>query len=359
LIDGLRAAAALSIVVFHTTQAGYFHGAWATKLTIHLNAGVPLFFAISGFVLFRPYLAAYRLGAPRIGLRGYLVRRVVRIVPAYWTCLVIAGAAVSLPGVFTPAFFYFFGFLQIYSAGHVYQGLVVAWSLCTGMSFYVLLPLIAAGLIGVARRRERVWHWTMLIALAVPAIGAVAFHLAVEGGRRQSLGLSIAGSFYLFYVGMALAIFSVRAAEDKRARRLLDAAGRYGVILWLVAATGFVLIAIRVSSTSSGPVWPPYGFLAALVLLPAIAPSPQRAIAGVLRWRPLAFVGSISYGVYLWHIPVLAFINHDLRISPGSAVQGVGVLALCTLLAVFLAWLSYTAIERPCIIWSRRSDSQR
>ena len=357
LIDALRALAALSIVVFHTTQAGYFAGQTLTKVTAHLNAGVPLFFVISGFVLFRPYIAAARLGATPIRLRVYAVRRVLRIVPAYWACLLVAGAIVPLSGVFSRRSFLFFGFAQIYSPRDANGGLIVAWSLCTEMSFYALLPLISWIVLGISRRSDRYWHWVVLATLAVPAGGAVVFHRLVQNGAHQTLGISILGSFYLFYVGMALAVMSIRAAEDQRTRRLLNALGRSGLLLWLVALAAFLAIAELESPTASGPVWPPYGLLAGLILLPAIAQVQARPISDFLSWRPLAFVGSISYGVYLWHVPVLAVLGRYLPNGRASLERGAFVLALCVATSLAIAWLSYRLIEAPCIDRGRRDRS--
>jgi peptidoglycan/LPS O-acetylase OafA/YrhL len=352
LIDALRALAALSILVFHMTQAGYFTNPELKKVAAHLNVGVPLFFAISGFVLFRPYLAAGRLGAPAIGLRAYAIRRIARIVPAYWVCLVVAGAAGILT-VFGAHAYIYFGFAQVYVPHHAFGGLSVAWSLGTEMMFYALLPLIAAIVLNLGRVRDARWHWVVLTALAVPAGLSVMFHLAVQSAGNMTLGLSVFGTFYLFYVGMALAVISVRAEEDERTQALLNRLGQNGWALWFAAAAGFA-IAVNMSGRTDSPVWPPYGILAGLVLLPAISGIEARPVSAVLCWRPLAFAGVISYGIYLWHLPVLTVLGRDLHIGPGSAFHAVLVLVLCTMFTLAIAWTSYRVVELPCIRWAKR-----
>jgi peptidoglycan/LPS O-acetylase OafA/YrhL len=101
LFDALRAFAALGVLVSH---AGYLAGAsqdaWYGSVVAQGSVGVTVFFVISGFLLYRPFLAADLDGRPRARLRDYSRRRVLRIIPAYWLALTVIAAILTLPGVF-------------------------------------------------------------------------------------------------------------------------------------------------------------------------------------------------------------------------------------------------------------------
>src|SRR4051812_8429119 len=87
-LDGLRALAALSVLAYHSLLATAGLGAASGAL----HFGVPVFFVLSGLLLYRPFVAARMDGAPPPRLRSYAVRRAARIVPAYWTALLALGA---------------------------------------------------------------------------------------------------------------------------------------------------------------------------------------------------------------------------------------------------------------------------
>src|SRR5436190_23711067 len=115
MIEPLRGVAALSILVYH---AGAFarddrRGGWWDAIVGHLHVGVPIFFVLSGFLRYRPFVAA-RVGQGRVpSIGGYALRRIARIIPAYWAALVILGALRQIEFVGNPLVY--FGFLQTYS----------------------------------------------------------------------------------------------------------------------------------------------------------------------------------------------------------------------------------------------------
>ena len=111
LFDGMRAIAAGSILVTHVAAITSFNllnplGAY----TARLNMGVAFFFVISGFLLYRPFLAARFAGRPPPRIRDYARRRVLRIVPAYWLALTVLAATAGLCGVFTGDWWNYYGF---------------------------------------------------------------------------------------------------------------------------------------------------------------------------------------------------------------------------------------------------------
>lgn len=99
LFDALRAIAAGSVLMYHLALFGGTPDALA-DYAAHLNVGVPIFFLISGFLLYRPFARAHLAAEPGVRVRAYAWRRVLRIVPAYWaflTAAVIVGAE-AFPG---------------------------------------------------------------------------------------------------------------------------------------------------------------------------------------------------------------------------------------------------------------------
>ena len=112
-----------------------------------LEVGVAVFFVISGFVLYRPFVAARLDGRPLPLVGRFAGRRALRIVPAYWLALTVSALVLGLAGVFSVSgILTFYGFGQIYSQSTLPGGLVQAWTLCVEVTFYAFLPLWAWGL---------------------------------------------------------------------------------------------------------------------------------------------------------------------------------------------------------------------
>src|SRR5436305_3646930 len=140
LLDSIRAIAALSIVAYHSASAA---DAPATTFTSRLNTGVNLFFLLSAFLLYRPFVRA-RLRCERVpSVSRYGWRRFLRIVPAYWVALTVAALVFSQRDTFGHHGLLYFGFGQIYAQQTALGGLLVAWSLCVEVTLYAFLPLWA------------------------------------------------------------------------------------------------------------------------------------------------------------------------------------------------------------------------
>ncbi|HUZ84741.1 MAG TPA: acyltransferase, partial [Gaiellales bacterium] len=169
LIDSLRAIAALSVVLVH---AGGLTVTPEDGFVSHAEAGVAVFFAISGFLLYRPFVSVRLNGARSSTLRSYLRRRLLRIVPAYWLALTLLAIWPGATGVFSGHFWVFYGFGQIYNDNYVLDGIAPAWTLCIEISFYLLLPLYAMAVGRVLGRLER--RRQMITELAILATVAVA-----------------------------------------------------------------------------------------------------------------------------------------------------------------------------------------
>lgn len=383
LFDGLRAIAVLGVFTFHVFE---FSGRLGSGIDgrfaeVAVN-GVLLFYAISGFLLYRPYVAAHAAGRSGPSPAAYGRRRALRILPAYWVALTLLAIFPGIIGVFSGDWWRYYGFLQLYAGRTVSGGIPVAWTLSVEVTFYIALPLWAFVMRRISFRDRapggsRRWLVVELLALSVVAAGGLAVQLpAARGGVGHLVGSSLAGASLWFAIGMAFAVVSV-AVERGDAK--LDAALRvvteFPGACWVAAAAAFAgLMALvprggllgfvaatqtRQSLHTAGPKIALEALLLILLIAPAVfghtlGGAPRR----LLRWKPVVWLGVISYSVYLYHATVIELIATP---GKGSAFSASGanllahlhaartlVLFVVSLAAtVIVASISYRFIELP------------
>ncbi len=212
--DGLRALAALSIVVYHAVLfSPGLSGSPLWNVLIQLRSGVWIFFVISGFLLYRPHVAAHRGDRPAPGVGGYAWNRAARIFPAYVVALVFLTFVVTETQLQNHNNFLIqLGLLQIYSVKvfHYSTPLDVTWSLATELSFYVFLPLFAAA-VALAARRVGVVR-AEVGGLALMVVVGIAWQIEMRGRVLQSMWLP--NFFPVFAVGMGLAVAVAHLPPD-------------------------------------------------------------------------------------------------------------------------------------------------
>ena len=152
LFDSLRALAAISILVVHVGVVSGVFAQWYGRYVAHLDIGVPFFFLLSAFLLYRPFVAARVEGRDYGSLRTYARRRFIRIMPAYWAVLTISAVVPGMAGAFSGNWWVYYGLLQSYPvytregecAVDAFRcGVPPAWSLAVEVMFYAVLPLFA------------------------------------------------------------------------------------------------------------------------------------------------------------------------------------------------------------------------
>lgn len=349
-VDGLRAVAFGMVLLFHASQAA---GAqtptvWG-RILAHLNLGVPLFFMISAFLLFRPFVDAQVNGKPDISVARFVYKRALRIVPAFWVALLVVGLVPAFAAA-DPAYGdiisrhapLHFGFAQIYYEPTVHSGFVHAWSLCVEVSFYLVL---AVGI--VASRGRRSYGGLALLFLGGASAASLLLHELTDHLSRPRgyiwLDVTLPTTFAWFGAGLALALVSVRAAAPTALQRAAEALGRRAGLCWSLAAAAYVAM-------SEGPIGTYLGMLivGVLLLLPAtLATDAGGLVRRVLRLRLVAWLGAVSYGLYLWHLPLLALLAAaDL---PGWWSSFAGLVLLTAAATVPVAAASYYLIERPVL----------
>lgn len=363
-VDSLRAIAALAVVLTHTAVFGGFSTrAWSTALLGDLTIGVSIFFVISGFLLYRPFLASRLLGAPSTGVGVYAWRRVLRIVPAYWLALTVLGWWAHLRGVFTHDWWRYYFFLQVYSRRTLYGGILPAWTLCVEVTFYVCLPLYAAVMSrtgrGAAHRARLRLELIVLAALAVASVTVRTIDLA---GPRTVLDNTLLENFDWFALGMALAVVSVAAQDRDRIATAGRWVARWPGACWVVAVALYVLLArlfphaavqrggILYQTPGGGlALHVGFGLIALLIVAPAVFPPGESLPERVLAWRVLAWLGLVSYGIYLWHDPLLGRLLAHGALNWWPHHEFIVLTAATLTAAVVAAALSYYLLERPLL----------
>lgn len=353
--NGLRAVGALFVV---TTHVGFHSGAslnteWRGLLS-RMDSGVAIFFVLSGFLLFRPHVAAWIGGRPRPRLGRYLRHRALRILPALW--LAVLGSALLLDQRGVPVLSYLrtATLTQIYTSGNEAQGLTQMWSLATEVAFYLLLPLTAAALTQ-GRTSPRAVVLRLAVLLATPLLGAAWMAFAAAAGRPL-LAVWLPGFVGWFGVGMALALWQCAREAGLMRQGRFDLLARHASTTWAVAAALFLVAASPVAGPYS--LTPPTAFEAAtkslvfaafafLVVLPATAadgavPREVRPLGG----RVATWLGDISYGVFCYHLIVLGVLEQaiDYTIFTGGFFR---LWVPTVAITLVVASASYYLVERP------------
>lgn len=331
-IDGLRALAVVPVVIHHT-QSGLLTGG---------AAGVDVFFVISGFLITQ--ILIQDLMTDRWSLARFYERRARRIFPALFVMLAVSlvmAWLLFLPfqmvdhakGVVSALMFvsnfFFLVTVDYFSAGIETKALIHTWSLGVEEQYYLIFPifLLFVWHIGGRDRAPSRVMWGICV------LATLSFALALWGAANKPEAnfffspsrvwelLAGAGAGLIYARGLRV---SPRTAQ-----------GAAGVgLLGLLAC--FVLITPEMAFPSGWTLLP----VAATVMLVLFA-TDQGPVGWVLTARPMVWVGVISYSLYLWHQPMLAFWRISNPLAPTVTLWFV---ALC---AVPVAWVSWRYVEQP------------
>jgi peptidoglycan/LPS O-acetylase OafA/YrhL len=326
-IDGLRAVAVIAVLLHHLN----------TSLLPGGFVGVDIFFVISGFLITSQVYSEVRRNA--FSLKGFYQRRINRIVPALATVLlatVIVGAFILSPAdlirLNVSALLSLLGVSNIYiwiKYGNYFAAdageapLLHTWSLGIEEQFYVIWPLFIVLVYRLAPRY-------VLPILGIGVVLAVAVSEYATGVFATAAYYLLPTRFFELMLGGVLGIYLQQ-------RRVMGKLTTHALALAGYLLIGFALFALNAKSTFPGlnALIPCLG--AALLILAGSGDRHSR----LLTCRPMVFIGLISYSLYLWHWPLIAYLNY-LEIAVDIPVG-----ALLIAVSIGLSWLSWRYVEVP------------
>lgn len=336
-VESLRALAALSVLTAHVwlyfklfgpaSYTPFLHGILAGG-----GLGVQLFFALSGYLIFRPFARRDFGPGGRIDLKTYALNRGLRILPLYWVAIVVLMIATQHGGSFTQ--WWRFGlFSESFwtSTAQTVDGPM--WSVVVEIHFYILLPMIAWAL-GRITRGNRGYAIALIVLAGLLSVGFRSLHPS----PWVVWEFSLPATFYGFVPGMVLALLQISWEERTPGlvRGVLAAADA-----WLVAGIGLWLV-VCWKPTLAAEIIPFAAFLVvgAVVLVPA-----GGRLVAVLDTRPLALVGVISYSIYIWHVPIISELVRVPSLARSFPLLFVTGLSS----SLVAAAASYFVVERPAL----------
>ncbi|MCD7101521.1 acyltransferase family protein [Pseudoclavibacter sp. 13-3] len=348
-LDGLRAIAVLAVIVYHLNVA-WLPGGYL---------GVDVFFVLSGFLITSGLVRDHDdRGGIRLG--RFWLRRFRRLIPALWTMVLVCTAALAL---FPPdlraalgrqllgAFTYTSNWLSIaahdsYFAKDTPLAFVHLWSLAIEEQFYLVWPLLLFAVLAL-RRAGRVGI-ALVLAIASGLGMAVMY---VPGADPSPVYFGTLTHLFGLMLGAGLAfarpLYSAGGLGQIAPRHPLTAGVVNLVALGSLAVLGvaFALLGDQLPFTYQGGIF----LVSALVVVIIATLGDQRSVVTkVLQTQPFRLIGRLSYGMYLWHWPVIIMVRHLVG-GQGQPLPTALVIVLSLGLTMLASWLSYRFIEQPIL----------
>lgn len=387
-LEGLRTIGVMALFFQHT---GYTTGLQAREgfsWMGHLELGPTMFFVLSAFLLYQPFATANLIERQPQSWRRFQKTRLLRVVPAYWATLVLLiiffradpndafSGGLKIDGWADGLAI--FGFAQTYNPNWFFHGIASAYTLNAEIVFYLLVPLYAHAIRRWTAGRAigdkvRLELYALGAVVVASAVWRVVIELRYEEQRKActsaanphvacaALNWFPAYADY-FALGMAVAIIaSWRLVRDGGEPRWLQRVGAAGDAWWLAAFGLFVFYSTTFGAYGLDYVPPGraearHVLNAAIVLcllLPGVFGAQDRgAVRWFLRWRPIAYTGLVSYGVYLWH---QGWTDKAMDVTGSRPLDAsfLAITAIAVAMSVASATVSWYALERPI---NRRRD---
>ena len=343
-IDGLRAVAVIAVLIFHispSTMSGGF-------------IGVDVFFVISGYLITGILLRG--LQTENFRFSDFYIRRARRIFPALvvvLTAILALGWYAFLSNEFTQlarhaaagagfvSNFLLLSEVGYFDAAGERKPLLHLWSLGVEEQFYLIWPLILC----LYTKKSRTFPATVAVIGIVVTITFRWHHLA-GGNDPSALYTTTVARLDSILIGALLAIWRIPVA------RALHRAGATWLLFGAsIALIGLLIIGNRTMFLNTYWAFSAFACCSAAFILLSLIAKENHPVRRFLRLRPMIYMGSISYGLYIYHYPIFAALE-TLRI-PGNTSNLVWVTTLKATLSAATASVSWHFLEQPMIEWRR------
>lgn len=366
-LDGLRGVAALAVFGVHynqivdvDVQAGPFD---IYLLLVNGQYGVALFFILSGFLLSQPFWKSTLYDASWPATRTYIIRRLVRILPAYYlalTVLILLAGYWQHPQAWADILLHY-SFLFNYTEFSIFSINSPFWTLAVEVQFYCLLPflfvllrrfslrhsvavLIVFSLLAYAMHYwlvstvDKIILWPGSTVLAwVRPYGAVVTHSLLAHLPHFFTGV-ICGGCWLHLT-------------RQYPKMTTEGDWRCDFLFWV--ALGLILILL---STETGEnIQVPYGryglpIIPLLIGMLVFCAPLTRSAAKLLDSAPFRITGVLSYGLYIYHLPIMRYVDQRMaEMNIDARDHGFSLAVITLVVTLLVAGISYVAVERPLI----------
>lgn len=346
-LDLMRAFAALAVLTYHVwlyrlpNPSRPSRDGWFDYSVFEMRVGLIVFFVMSGYLLYRPLLENWRSAPRTVSLRRYYWRRIVRIVPTYYlailTSVVLLWGISDTPGVRLPPaedLWLFLFFLQNYSSETLLTLDAPTWTLAVQAAFYLVFPLF---LVFGSWMGRRAWIFPLILV----ALGAVFNWVAYTNGWGPIARLSLPAM--LPYLALGMAIAHLPPLKTRRAAVWMMLGGAALALAnsgWHAAAVGDW--ALGVFRDTPGAI----GY--ALIIFACAQP----VVGSSSRLKFAESFGRWSYGVFLFHLPLLLFAKGNGLMPSSSFLTWL----LLVLVSAAVGAATWRFVEKPLLARSKGSD---
>ena len=364
-LDGVRAIATLLIVIYHLFSVsgqtinnpnglGQFSG--------RLNVAVSVFFVLSGYLLSKPFLEGILKNTPFPKPNAFYIKRIVRIMPAYWLALLILWKinAVNIPN--TSGFIRNILLIHPLTVANVFSGITQTWTLSVELFYYLSLPWIA--LVIKTRTKNKSPEESLrciFLILSTLYISSYLFRVFlhyVQIKFFETHAILLPAHIDTFALGMCIATATValEAFPHLKVRRS-RLAQMSPIFFFMSAATWFWSTQIGWGLDFNASPFRVelfghflYGISSFCLILPFCLDQGDSRIVKIMSSQILVWLGTISYGMYLWHFLFLDGHFANTHLPYQISDMGIATRMLITIpCSITLASISYYLIERPLL----------
>lgn len=399
VLDGVRALAFLIVLVLHMGNMTSALRLWnehqnplVSALVNAGSAGVTLFFVLSGFLLFLPYAQSLLFQKTWPSAKIFYLRRIFRIFPLYYFSLFVI-LLLAHREYFNPSawgsLWPFLTFTMGFWASQPIDG--PYWTLAVEFQYYVLLPLIALGIAGLtcwlpAKRR----FWGVVGSLVLMIVWGVltrswSYYYSTYPQATFLVPRPILNVFmnivfgqdgrYLddFAIGMLVATIYTFVRNSPQREQYQRVLGRLGYGLLGLCLALFLLGTLRHYIVLTGYVWPIaphlidmpswlaelwFGLSFGCLVFVVLFARPQGRLLRFFAWNPLRWLGLLTYSLYIWHVPLIGYIQHNFMPTLIQYLPSWLAYIMCWVLvlgmAVPVSFVTYLLIEKPGMRFSER-----